>query len=180
MNVKVGVNRAPVKRFAEGLLTAGEIAYPPRTTSTERPSPVATIISVHSFRGGTGKSNTTANLAAVVAAAGHRVGVIDGVIQSPGIHVIFQLSESRVERALNDYLWGKCPIEAAAYDVTEAAIGNVNEASDRPRIFLIPSSVNVGEIAVLVIVQVASWPSATVTEVAVDAAAPVQTQAEGV
>ena len=53
---------------------------------------MATIISVHSFRGGTGKSNTTANLAAVVAAAGQRVGVIDGDIQSPGIHVLFGLT----------------------------------------------------------------------------------------
>ena len=37
---------------------------------------MARIISVHSFRGGTGKSNTTANVAAVLAAEGRRVGVI--------------------------------------------------------------------------------------------------------
>ena len=104
------------------------------------------IISTHSFRGGTGKSNTTANLSVLVARAGYRVGVIDTDIQSPGIHVIFQLAESRVKRALNDYLWGKCAIEEAAYDVTEAAIGNFDKNADRPRIFLIPSSVNVGEI----------------------------------
>ena len=82
----------------------------------------------------------------LVARAGHRVGVIDTDIQSPGIHVIFQLAESRVERALNDYLWGKCAIEEAAYDVTESSIGNVGPDDDRPRIFLIPSSINVGEI----------------------------------
>jgi septum site-determining protein MinD len=107
---------------------------------------LAKIISTHSFRGGTGKSNTTANLAVMVARAGHRVGVIDTDIQSPGIHVIFQLSESRVKWALNDYLWGKCAIEQAAYDVTEAAIGSVGPDDERPRIFLIPSSINVGEI----------------------------------
>lgn len=49
------------------------------------------IISIHSFRGGTGKSNTTANLAALLALAGQRVGVIDTEIQSPGIHVLFGL-----------------------------------------------------------------------------------------
>ena len=87
---------------------------------------MAKIISTHSFRGGTGKTNTTANLAVLVAKAGHRVGVIDTDIQSPGIHVLFQLAESRVKYALNDYLWGKCPIEEAAYDVTAAAIGNVD------------------------------------------------------
>ena len=51
------------------------------------------IISTHSFRGGTGKSNTTANLAVLTACAGYRVGVIDTDIQSPGIHVLFQLDE---------------------------------------------------------------------------------------
>jgi septum site-determining protein MinD len=107
---------------------------------------LAKIISTHSFRGGTGKSNATANLAVLVARAGNRVGVIDTDIQSPGIHVIFQLTESRVERALNDYLWGKCPIREAAYDVTEAAIGSAGPDDERPRIFLIPSSINVGEI----------------------------------
>ncbi len=107
---------------------------------------MAKIISTHSFRGGTGKSNTTANLAVLVARAGHRVGVIDTDIQSPGIHVIFQLAESRVEHALNDYLWGRCSIDRAAYDVTAAAIGSVGDDDERPRIFLIPSSINVGEI----------------------------------
>ncbi|MEX2093056.1 MAG: MinD/ParA family protein [Pirellulales bacterium] len=107
---------------------------------------MAKIISTHSFRGGTGKSNTTANLAVLVARAGHRVGVIDTDIQSPGIHVIFQLAESRVDHALNDYLYGKCSIEDAAYDVTDAAIGTAEPTKDRPRVFLIPSSVNVGEI----------------------------------
>jgi MinD-like ATPase involved in chromosome partitioning or flagellar assembly len=107
---------------------------------------LAKIISTHSFRGGTGKSNTTANLSVLVARAGYRVGVIDTDIQSPGIHVIFQLQESRVKHALNDYLWGKCRIDEAAYDVTPAAIGDVHPDLDRPRIFLIPSSVNVGEI----------------------------------
>ncbi len=47
------------------------------------------IVSVHSFRGGTGKSNTTANVAAILASLGQRVGVVDTDIQSPGIHVLF-------------------------------------------------------------------------------------------
>ena len=69
------------------------------------------IISTHSFRGGTGKSNTTANLAVLAARAGHRVGVIDTDIQSPGIHVLFQLEHTAIDKSLNDYLWGRCRIE---------------------------------------------------------------------
>jgi len=64
------------------------------------------IISLHSFRGGTGKSNMTANLASVIASQGKRVGIIDTDIQSPGIHVLFGMDETTVNLSLNDYLWG--------------------------------------------------------------------------
>lgn len=105
------------------------------------------IISIHSFRGGTGKSNSTANLAVMVTKAGNRVAIIDTDIQSPGVHVLFRLDESQIKHTLNDYLWGKCRIEQAAYDVTESVVGNLDETADRPRLFLIPSSIDTGAIA---------------------------------
>src|SRR5262245_6200989 len=108
---------------------------------------VGKIISTHSFRGGTGKSNTTANLAGLMAKAGYRVGVIDTDIQSPGIHVLFRLDEKDFRHSLNDYLWGKCRIEEAAFDVTTRAIGDTHDGAERPRLFVIPSSLRTGEIA---------------------------------
>jgi MinD-like ATPase involved in chromosome partitioning or flagellar assembly len=102
---------------------------------------MAIIISVHSFRGGTGKSNITANVATLLAAEGRRVGVIDTDIQSPGIHVLFGLAGEEITHALNDYLWGKCDIEQTAHDVTpNLATGT------QGRVFLIPSSIRAGEI----------------------------------
>lgn len=100
------------------------------------------IISVHSFRGGTGKSNTSANLAALMAMEGLRVGVVDTDIQSPGIHVLFGLEQETIEHSLNDYLWGKCDIEQAAHDVTGNLKGVVGG-----KVYLIPSSIKAGEIA---------------------------------
>jgi MinD-like ATPase involved in chromosome partitioning or flagellar assembly len=100
------------------------------------------IISVHSFRGGTGKSNTTANIAALLAMDGARVAVVDTDIASPGIHVLFNLDESEMVHSLNDYLWGKCTIEEAAHDVTGHVGGEI-----KGQIFLIPSSIKPGEIA---------------------------------
>ncbi len=100
------------------------------------------IISVHSFRGGTGKSNTSANLTYLCAAQGLRVGVVDTDIQSPGIHVLFGLDDQFVGHSLNDYLWGKCKIEETAHDVT-ASLGSQMKGN----VFLIPSSIKVGEIA---------------------------------
>ena len=102
---------------------------------------MAKIISVHSFRGGTGKSNTAANVAAMLALDGKRVGVVDTDIQSPGIHVLFGLAGEEIGQALNDYLWGKCSIQQVAQDVTP------NPDSDvKGRVFLIPSSIRAGEI----------------------------------
>jgi septum site-determining protein MinD len=97
------------------------------------------IISTHSFRGGTGKSNITANLAALLAQRGFRVGVFDTDIQSPGIHVIFGLTDENVTYRLNDFLWGKCAIEDAAYKVYETPEGG--------EVHLAPSSIDSNDIA---------------------------------
>lgn len=103
---------------------------------------MARIISVHSFRGGTGKSNTVANVAALLAAGGCRVGVVDTDIQSPGIHVLFGRHGSELTKTLNDYLWGRSAIEQAAYDVTPPTLAGAPGGS----IFLIPSSARASEI----------------------------------
>lgn len=103
---------------------------------------MAKIISIHSFRGGTGKSNSTANIAALLASEGRRVGVVDTDIQSPGLHVLFGLSEEDMEHSLNDYLWGMCKIEETALDVTDRLPTRI-----KGKIFLIPSSIKAGEIA---------------------------------
>lgn len=99
------------------------------------------IISLHSFRGGTGKSNTTANIAALLAVNGKRVGVVDTDIQSPGIHILFGLSGDQISHTLNDYLWGKCDISQTAKDVSSNLGANL-----KGKVYLIPSSIRPGEI----------------------------------
>ncbi|HQM45596.1 MAG TPA: MinD/ParA family protein [Smithellaceae bacterium] len=103
---------------------------------------MAKIISIHSFRGGTGKSNTAANLAALLASDGQKVGVVDTDIQSPGIHVLFGIDQSAIQYTLNDFLWGKCEIRHAAYDASA-----VQGIAPPGKLFLIPSSVKAGDIA---------------------------------
>lgn len=99
-------------------------------------------IAVHSFRGGTGKSNSCANIATILAQEGKRVAVVDADIQSPGVHVIFGVDAAGARHSLNDYLWGRCAITDAAQDVTPALDGN-----GTGRIFLIPSSIDPNQIA---------------------------------
>lgn len=106
------------------------------------------IVSIHSFRGGTGKSNTTANLAAQVALAGKRVGVVDTDIQSPGIHVLFGLDEKKMGKTMNDFLHDRATIREIGLPIHE----NVGDAEGLSKlrgafIWLFPSSIKGTEIS---------------------------------
>lgn len=97
------------------------------------------IISIHSFRCGTGKTNLTANLAVLLAGRGRRVGMLDADLRSPGLHVLFGLPEDAA-CSFNDYLGGKCPIEQAAQDVTPPELPRYS------RLYLVPASTSLTEI----------------------------------
>jgi MinD-like ATPase involved in chromosome partitioning or flagellar assembly len=106
------------------------------------------IVSVHSFRGGTGKSNTTANLAAQAALQGKRVAMVDTDIQSPGIHVLFGLDETKMGHTLNEYLRGECGIQSVAHPVGSGGEGGAGTRQlVKQSIWLIPSSINGQEIS---------------------------------
>jgi len=106
------------------------------------------IVSIHSFRGGTGKSNITANLASQIALAGKCVGIVDTDIQSPGIHVLFGLDETKMGKTINDFLHGKCAVGEVAFNVGERAA----DAEGRSKLagkelWLFPSSIRGREIS---------------------------------
>lgn len=101
------------------------------------------ILSIHSFRRGTGRSILTANLATIVAGYGHRVGIVDTHIQFPAVHVLFGVDENKIDCSLNDYLWGCCLIEEAAYEVS-AVLGRTGTADSK--LYLVPSSPRVKDI----------------------------------
>jgi septum site-determining protein MinD len=101
------------------------------------------FIAIHSYRGGTGKSNMTANLAVSLALQGKRVGLVDTDIQSPGVNILFNLEDNRITRTLNDYLWGRCSLQEATYDVS-SVLPETNQAGT---LYLIPSSMKSEDIA---------------------------------
>lgn len=100
------------------------------------------VISVHSFRRSTGRSGLVANLAALLALQGRRVGVVDADFHSPGIHFLFGLNDRQIKYSLNDYLRERCKIQECAYDVTRRLPGAIPG-----RVYLAPASVRVNEIA---------------------------------
>ncbi|MGB3403924.1 MAG: MinD/ParA family protein [Microcoleaceae cyanobacterium] len=100
------------------------------------------VISVHSYRGGTGKSNFTANLSTTIALQGYRVGVVDTDIQSPGIHTLFGLEPEDLKITMNSYLWGEAAIKDAIYDVSSQI-----EAIEDGKLYLIPASIKADDIS---------------------------------
>lgn len=105
------------------------------------------IVSIHSYRGGTGKSNLTANLATTMALLGKRVALVDTDIQSPGVNVLFGLGEDKITKTLNDYLWGRCEVKETAYDVSDVLNESAEVNENGGKIFLIPSSMKSADIA---------------------------------
>ncbi len=99
------------------------------------------IVSVHSYRGGTGKSNVTANLAWQLAIRGKKVAVLDTDLQSPGVHMVFALDRNRITHTLSDYLFGRCEIEEASYDMSR----ELPDGSGG-KLLLLPSSMSVDAI----------------------------------
>lgn len=77
------------------------------------------IVSIHSFRRGTGKTNLVASLGAVMAVAGKRVGLIDTDFQSPSLHILFGIDDEQIPYFLNDYVHQSSEIDDVSIDLTE-------------------------------------------------------------
>lgn len=76
-------------------------------------------LAVHSFKGGTGKSTITANLALSLAEQGKNVCVMDMDLAGPGIHVMFGVEEQDVRSTMTNVLLGETPILEAVVPLTD-------------------------------------------------------------
>jgi MinD-like ATPase involved in chromosome partitioning or flagellar assembly len=74
------------------------------------------IIAVHSYKGGTGKTSLSVNLAATYARKGKKVCLMDLDFRAPSLHAIFKKQD--LDYWLNDYLNGICEIDKVLIDVT--------------------------------------------------------------
>jgi septum site-determining protein MinD len=74
------------------------------------------IIAVHSYKGGTGKTSLSVNLAATYARRGKKVCLMDLDFRAPSLHAIFK--EQNLDYWLNDYLNGVCEIDKVLVDAT--------------------------------------------------------------
>jgi MinD-like ATPase involved in chromosome partitioning or flagellar assembly len=106
----------------------------------------------HSARPGAGKSMLVANIAALLAARGRQVGVVDTNLQEGDLTLFFGLPEALIGDTLNDFLLERCDGRTAAYDVTPALVGLQGRATTRPggRILLLPASPRPRDLAAVI------------------------------
>lgn len=103
---------------------------------------MAHILAIHSFRGGTGKSNLSANLATALALQGKRVAIFDTDLASPGVHVLFGFTAQPGDATLNDFLQGDASIMSCAHEVTPEPVKRA-----KGHIWLVPGSMDSDRIA---------------------------------
>ena len=77
------------------------------------------MISIHSSRGGTGKSLIASNLAAILASRGLNVALLDFDFRAPSLSTIFQ-AEKGSHRYMNDYIDGKAKLGEVMVDLSES------------------------------------------------------------
>ena len=75
------------------------------------------IIAVHSYKGGTGKTLLSVNLAAVLAKKGKKVCLFDLDFRAPSLATLLKVENA--EHWLNDYLNGTCEIDKILVDLSE-------------------------------------------------------------
>jgi septum site-determining protein MinD len=75
------------------------------------------IIAVHSYKGGTGKTLLSVNLATTLARQGRKVALFDLDFRAPSLATILKID--KLEHWLNDYLNGTCEIDKVLVDLSD-------------------------------------------------------------
>lgn len=75
------------------------------------------IIALHSYKGGTGKTILSVNLAAILKEEDKGVCLLDFDFRAPSLHILLKVGSA--EYWLNDFLEGKCDIKDALVDMSE-------------------------------------------------------------
>ena len=80
------------------------------------------IIAVHSYKGGTGKTSMSVNLAATFAKNGKKVCLFDLDFRAPSLFAILKVQKA--DNYFNDYLNDNCEINKAMLDLSSRIPGN--------------------------------------------------------
>jgi len=93
------------------------------------------VVSFYSYKGGTGRTTATANIATILAKKGLKVVCIDMDLEGPGLSVLFNIPEEK-ERGLQ-YIFEKPDFQLKSLIVS---INNIVNDSISDKVFVIPAT----------------------------------------
>lgn len=96
------------------------------------------IVTLYSYRGGTGKSTCAVNLACLLAADGQRVAVVDTDLQSPTVHTLLEISGVPEWISFTDYLVGRCTLKETVMEI-EPSVWSARPEDPGGRLFAVPA-----------------------------------------
>ena len=91
------------------------MAQPSRSSGSKN-RPIHKAITIHSFKGGTGKSNLSANTALTLAKRGWDIALLDFDFRAPSLNALFQFNG--VEFYINDWLAQRCELHEVLIDLS--------------------------------------------------------------
>ena len=74
----------------------------------------------HSYKGGTGKTTLSINLAGLLANKGHRVCLLDCDLYAPSFSTYFQNIVTFPNKFINDYLYNKCALNEILINISDS------------------------------------------------------------
>lgn len=117
------------------------------------------VVSFYSYKGGVGRSLSLANVAALLAHKGWRVGCIDFDLEAGGLHTIFNVEQNDIDFSILDLL-----IEPNTLDIRRATIDLIDYLSSPPpeaELFLLPAVTQINKVQALAQISedISSLPS---------------------
>ncbi len=73
------------------------------------------VITIHSYRGGTGKTSVATNIAACLSQSGKDTCLVDMDFRAPSLNTMF---DYKPDHWINDYLEGRCELDSALVDMS--------------------------------------------------------------
>ena len=96
------------------------------------------IVTLYSYRGGTGKSTCAVNLACLLAADGERAAVLDTDLASPAVHTLLEISGVPEWISFTDYLVGRCTLKDTIMEI-DPARWSTDPDRARGRLYAVPA-----------------------------------------
>jgi MinD-like ATPase involved in chromosome partitioning or flagellar assembly len=93
------------------------------------------VVTAHSYRGGTGKTNIIANLSLALAREGKNVAAVDSDLTHPSLHMMYGLEDDQPRPTITEFLLEECTPAETIHDLSK-------RYNTKGKLYLIPAKLD--------------------------------------